>query len=244
MAYDKVVDSTVLNGLFTAIANAIRAKNGSQDTYTPAQMPQAIRTLPGECDAGFKQRIEAPTTDPGTPAFVWPPGVSEIGEYAFYHYPNYTGVDLVIPEGVEQIRDSAFYSSMIRSVQAPSTASFTGGNHFKSCFNLISADLSRIAGRTQIGGSAFEGDSALTEIKFPADTGTVQSKAFKNCSACLTFDFSRAERIPALSGTSAFDNINANAQIIVPDDLYAEWITKTNWSNSNIVAHIVKASEA
>jgi hypothetical protein len=46
MAVDKLVDSTVLDGYFEDIADAIRGKNGSSDTYTPAQMPQAITDIP------------------------------------------------------------------------------------------------------------------------------------------------------------------------------------------------------
>ena len=45
MAYDKVVDSAVLDGYFSDIADAIRDKGGS-GTYTPAEMPQAIEDLP------------------------------------------------------------------------------------------------------------------------------------------------------------------------------------------------------
>lgn len=58
MSYDKVVDSTQLDGYFTGIANAIRGKNGSSNTYTPAQMPQAITDIPSgggavESDVNF-----------------------------------------------------------------------------------------------------------------------------------------------------------------------------------------------
>lgn len=35
-----------LTSVFTDIADAIRSKNGSSDTYTPAQMPQAIQDIP------------------------------------------------------------------------------------------------------------------------------------------------------------------------------------------------------
>ena len=37
---------SALSDIFTAIANAIRSKNGSSDTYTPAQMPTAITNIP------------------------------------------------------------------------------------------------------------------------------------------------------------------------------------------------------
>lgn len=46
MAVDKLVDSVQLDGYFSAIADAIRGKNGSSDTYTPSQMPQAITDIP------------------------------------------------------------------------------------------------------------------------------------------------------------------------------------------------------
>lgn len=45
MAIDKVVDSTVLDGYFTDIADAIRFKNGAAAQYTPAQMPSAIKAI-------------------------------------------------------------------------------------------------------------------------------------------------------------------------------------------------------
>lgn len=37
---------SALTDIFDAIANAIRAKNGSSDTYTPAQMVEAIKAIP------------------------------------------------------------------------------------------------------------------------------------------------------------------------------------------------------
>ena len=38
---------SALSDIFTAIANAIRSKNGSSDTYTPLQMASAITNIPG-----------------------------------------------------------------------------------------------------------------------------------------------------------------------------------------------------
>ena len=40
-------DVLVQESSLSAIADAIRAKNGSQDTYTPAQMGPAIAALTG-----------------------------------------------------------------------------------------------------------------------------------------------------------------------------------------------------
>ena len=46
MAVDKAVDSAVLDGYFEDIADSIRAKTGTQSTYTPAQMSAAIDDIP------------------------------------------------------------------------------------------------------------------------------------------------------------------------------------------------------
>lgn len=63
MAYDKVVDSAVLDGYFSDIADAIRDKDGTQNTYTPAQMPQAIEDIPsGGGDDTLKALLEGTAT--------------------------------------------------------------------------------------------------------------------------------------------------------------------------------------
>lgn len=45
MALDKAVDSAILDGYFSDIADAIRISAGTQLTYTPAQMAQAIANI-------------------------------------------------------------------------------------------------------------------------------------------------------------------------------------------------------
>ena len=58
------------------------------------------------------------------------------------------------------------------------------------------------------------------------------------------YDFSNCTTIPTLSNVNAFNGINNNtSNIVVPDELYDQWITTTNWSNSNIKSKIVKKSD-
>ena len=64
----------------------------------------------------------------------------------------------------------------------------------------------------------------------PNNLNEIGNNVFEYCGKCLTYDFSRSERIPTL-GTNAFRSINANAKIIVPDRLYADWKTATNWTS-------------
>ena len=55
----------ITEGYLTGIANAIRAKNGSSDTYTPAQMAGAIESIPtgGITPTGTKQIAQNGTHD-------------------------------------------------------------------------------------------------------------------------------------------------------------------------------------
>ena len=56
-------------------------------------------------------------------------------------------------------------------------------------------------------------------------------------------DFRSANSVPSLAATSAFTGVNSNYKIVVPDSLYETWINATNWSNTSIVSHIIKASD-
>ena len=64
---------------------------------------------------------------------------------------------------------------------------------------------------------------------------------FKGCTALEVVDFSQATAVPALANINAFANTNNTYKIVVPDALYNDWIAASNWSDSSIVGHIVKA---
>lgn len=90
-----------------------------------------------------------------------------------------------------------------------------------------------------ISGSSFWGSLSLYKMVFPETVRTVGSQAFQYCSGILEYDFSKLKSVPTTS--NAFSNLDASAKIVVPDDLYDEWITTTGWSNYK--SYIVKASD-
>lgn len=98
--------------------------------------------------------------------------------------------------------------------------------YFKNFANLVVPEHI-----TSIGNYAFSDSSVLTSVEIGGNLTSIGSYAFANCSNCLIFDFSKCTAIPNLSGTTAFNGINANAQIKVPSALYSEWIAETNWAN-------------
>lgn len=93
---------------------------------------------------------------------------------------------------------------------------------------------------------AFNGCTALKTVVIPK-LSTVGANGLNNmlygCTAIEVVDFSQATAVPTLSNVNTFTNTNNTYQIVVPDALYSTWITSTNWSDSTIVGHIVKASD-
>jgi hypothetical protein len=103
--------------------------------------------------------------------------------------------------------------------------------------------------------------SSLKSIVFPLRIGDIETRAFASCVdlEIVKFgnvtniedevflgdlnlklvDFRLAKKIPNLKGTNVFPV--SNYTIVVPDNLYDEWILAENWST--YADHIVKASE-
>lgn len=80
MSVDKGVDSTVLDGYFSDIADAIRGKNGSQSTYTPSQMPSAITNIPTGGTYQTISKTYTPTTSQQTETITAGSGYDAIEE--------------------------------------------------------------------------------------------------------------------------------------------------------------------
>ena len=125
-----------------------------------------------------------------------------------------SAVDLIIPYGVTKINTYAFTGfTSLKSVIIPDTV-------------------------TTIGNTAFSWCQALESIKIPKSVGYIDSYAFTNCTNCLIYDFSDHTFIPALPNNTIFNAINANAKIIVPEDLYNNFCSTTNWADyhNNLVS--------
>ena len=69
---------------------------------------------------------------------------------------------------------------------------------------------------------------------------------FAYCYGLKTFDFRRSTSVPTLSDVNAFYNTPEVKEIVVPDDLYDDWIAATNWNSTTnqIKESIVTASES
>ena len=77
-------------------------------------------------------------------------------------------------------------------------------------------------------------------IKLPSSITTIGDYAFQ--SLTVDFDFSEFTSIPSITSTSFNRYASRQYKIIVPDNLYEEWIAATNWSD--YADKIIKVSEA
>ena len=100
MSNYKLVNSQELDNTFTQIANAIREKSSSEDTFTPENMAEAIKNIEEKTD-WFIEYMQA-----GRPKdIVIPEGISTIPGQCFAGWEAYS---IYIPNSVSLIEKNAF----------------------------------------------------------------------------------------------------------------------------------------
>ena len=118
---------------------------------------------------------------------------------AYYVLPEFTIVDgvltgvelngateVVIPDGVTSIGDSAFEScSRLASVTIPDSVTHIGNRAFAFCYNLVNVVMSESI--TNIGSEAFAYCDSLTRVAIPANVNAIGKEAFRNCYSLNSF---------------------------------------------------------
>ena len=119
----------------TAIANVIRSKNSTENTYKPAEMAGAVAELPSY--DFVKNLIERPST---ATEIVIPDYVTAIDNGAFSYSPYLTSI--TIPNSVTNIGAYAFnYCSSLTSITIPNSVTNIGAYAFKGCERLEFVEL-------------------------------------------------------------------------------------------------------
>lgn len=183
-----------------------------------------------------------------------------IGSYAFIYCSEIT--DVTIHDGVESVGRSAFNGcKSLRRVLLPNSIITLGYGSFMYCTSLEYVRMSKAL--TTIGQSVFNNCSSLKSINIPHSVYKIESYAFSDCSlmskvrfyGCAKmelyafkgchnmqyYDFSMCESVPVIVHVNVFEGIPSDCMIIVPDNLYDNWIAATNWST--YADMIVKSSE-
>lgn len=176
----------------------------------------------------------------GLQNFDFPSSLTTIMGYAFEYCSSLTHV--IIPKNVTNISQNVFaYCSNLESVvfEDYSVLTTLSSNMLRECTKL--KDFVIPYNVTTIPNSMFNNCKGLTNLKIPKGVTKIDTYAFYYCSNILKYDFTECTQVPTLSNKNAFQLINANCKIYVPDALYDEWVAATNWAT--YASYIAKASE-
>lgn len=144
-----------------AIADAIRAKNGTTNTYKTSEMAEAIANIPtggGDATANLLISNRSALT-----TYSFPVGTTKIESYAFASCSN-----LVLTE-------------------LPSTITSIGQNAFASCTSLAISELPE--GITEVNTSAFSMCKGITTMTLPSTIQYVWTSAFSFCTNLTSVTF-------------------------------------------------------
>ena len=189
MAYDKVVDSTVLENGLTQIADAIREKTGTGGTLAfPSGFVSAIEGLSG--GSATEPYIEETYDANGQLIDAVMHGYTSIRPYAFQHCSVLVSVSGI--SAITSIGNYAFSQcSNLALTSLPAGITSIGNNAFNSCGKL--ALTSMPAGITSIGSYSFSNCTGLTTITFEGTPQSINSYAFSGCTNLTTINVPWAE---------------------------------------------------
>lgn len=126
-----------------------------------------------------------------------------------------TGGDVVIPEGVTSIGDSAFQYTPVTSVKIPSSVTSIGNRAFDGCNDLMSIDIPSSV--TSIGSDAFSWCRSLTSIGIPSSVKSIGQMAFYGCSSLSSIEIPNGVRDIYLQ---TFFNCCSLSSIKIPSSVF------------------------
>ncbi|MBR3358605.1 MAG: leucine-rich repeat domain-containing protein [Solobacterium sp.] len=152
---------------------------------------------------------------------VLPERIKSIGPGVFSRDHGYGDVvRLTVPEGVTEIRSSAFEDSSLEEISLPSTLETIGDMAFYGCRNLKSVIIPD--GVREISDRAFKW-SGLEEIHLPEKLSVIGREAFRSCKKLKKIDLPESDALRI--GTGAFCGcvglIDENGMLVIRNRLYA-----------------------
>ena len=194
----------------SAIANAIRSKNGLSQTYKLSEMASAIDNFPGKKMPKLKDFIEGHKYKYKEIATS---GISKI-RYGIFNYSSaydskVTGLTKISIADCEYIDFYAFDNCSNLSYADFPQCNYIGSYAFRSCINLVYTNFPEC---TSMGSSVFHRCISLKDVKFPKCI-SIASTAFVDCVSLTSVSFPVCTYI----GNSAFDNCTSLISIDFPE---------------------------
>ena len=198
---------TIKEQYLTDIANAIRAKSDSEDTYTTAEMAPAINALSFEVEEtidGFLTRkynkgIHSDITE------MTNIGVLQGMSIPYVEFPN-----------VENLPSGSFRSCTNLTRADLPKLKYVKGDVFNGCSNLATVNLPAVQ---TIDYTAFKDCVKLRKIDLPSCT-SIGTNAFYGCNALTAVILRRAGR-----ASMTIDSFPESTWIYVPSNMYAAYTT-------------------
>lgn len=229
------------------IADAIRSKNGSSDTYTVAEMAQAIEDI--ETGGGGYDIDDIVNR---TPEGAFTLTTASVYERALFKYAHITSLESTT---VRTLQNYAC-ASMTRlvSVNFPNANAGVGTYTFQDCSALTNVHLPEAK---TFGGYNFYNCSSLVTLALPSITSGTGADFIRGCSKLTTLDLGAPTQLPALSlrnagvfstlilrkesaittlaNVSAFSSTpfasgGSGGTLYVPQALISSYQSATNWS--------------
>ena len=184
-----------------AVANAIRSKNGTTNTYKVNQLASAIESIKGgSTENKLAQLVDGSIT-------------------------TITEEDL---KGITIIKTKAFEGCIsLTSVTIPDSVTTIEGSAFSGCSSLTSITIPDSV--TSIVGSAFSGCSGLTSVTIGSGVTRIGEEAFETGSSTKNLIIIMKRTTPPTIASNAFNTSFLN-KIIVPKGTSNKYKSATNWS--------------
>ncbi len=176
-----------------AIADAIRAKNGSADTYKTSEMAVAISAIES---LNYDKMIAKTITEVSS-------NVTTVGTYAFYNCASLASADF---QKAVEIGDYAFYgTTALKNANFPLVRDIE-----RYAFRGSGIVNANFPNATYVGSTAFGYNSALKTANLPKITETLGSM-FSNCTALETVDLAKVTKL----GNYTFENCYSLKAVIL-----------------------------
>ena len=225
-----------------SIANAIREKNGTEDTYKPLQMPQAILDI--ESGSGSNELFESLVDSSISGDITIQTEYIKVSAFS-----GCNNIISILAPNAKTVDNTGFhYCKNLQSVSFPELTAFSVQT-FYNCPKLKHIYAPKVSTTST---STFQGCTSLEIIKLPSLTDAASS-TLRNCTALriARFDILKTISLSVLNGCSnlkaliigttncalsdvnAFTNsaiANGTGFIYVPDEAVETYKTATNWN--------------
>lgn len=156
------------------------------------------------------------TVAAANPAYSSPEGVLfDKAQTALIQFPGGRGGAYAIPNGVTNIRSSAFYACPnLTSVTIPNTVLSIGLDAFYACYSLTNATIGSSV--ISIGSQAFAGCTNLTSVTIPNSVTTIHFSAFRGCTSVTNLILGSSV---STIGDSAFSFCRSLGSVTIPNSV-------------------------